>query len=247
MVKGSQYRLVNYPSVTETAPMKNDTPAVATRRARLRKWIDERHDGSQASFVAATGINQGELSLLLKDKSFGEKKADAIEAAAGMPRGYLAGMGDDALPVATPAIGKDYVRVEQIDAEAQMGAVGRINEDFPEVVRAMDFAPSYVRSIVGFVPPPGRLKLVTGVGDSMSPKIKPGEMVLVDTGCNEFVGDGLYLINTGQGHQIKALQAQPDGIWARSYDPILYPPFLLPADSIIGGRVHLIQHLERVA
>lgn len=128
-----------------------------------------------------------------------------------------------------------------------MGTAGRINEDFPEVIRAMDFAPTYIRSVVGFLPPPGRLKLVTGVGDSMSPKIKPGEMVLVDTGCTEFVGDGLYLINTGQGQQIKALQSQPDGIWARSYDPVLYPPFRLTDDSIIGGRVHLIQHLERVA
>jgi len=226
--------------------MKPDTPAVATRRRRLRQWIEERHGGSQAAFAAAASINQGELSLLLKDKSFGEKRAATIEAAAGMPAGYLSGEGR-AEVVAAPAMAGDYLRVEQIDAEAQMGAVGRVNEDFPEVIRAMDFAPAYIRSVVGFMPPPGRLKLVTGVGDSMSPKIRPGEMVLVDTGCREFVGDGLYLINTGYGQQIKALQAQPDGIWARSADQVLYPPFLLTDEAIIGGRVYLIQHLERVA
>lgn len=226
--------------------MKPDTPAVATRRRRLRQWIEERHGGSQAAFAAASSINQGELSLLLKDKSFGEKRAATIEAAAGMPAGYLSGEGR-AEVVAAPAMAGDYLRVEQIDAEAQMGAVGRVNEDFPEVIRAMDFAPAYIRSVVGFMPPPGRLKLVTGVGDSMSPKIRPGEMVLVDTGCREFVGDGLYLINTGYGQQIKALQAQPDGIWARSADQVLYPPFLLTDEAIIGGRVYLIQHLERVA
>lgn len=226
--------------------MKPDTPAVATRRRRLRQWIEERHGGSQAAFAAAASINQGELSLLLKDKSFGEKRAATIEAAAGMPAGYLSGDGR-AEVVAAPAMAGDYLRVEQIDAEAQMGAVGRVNEDFPEVIRAMDFAPAYIRSVVGFMPPPGRLKLVTGVGDSMSPKIRPGEMVLVDTGCHEFVGDGLYLINTGYGQQIKALQAQPDGIWARSADQVLYPPFLLTDEAIIGGRVYLIQHLERVA
>lgn len=48
-------------------------------------------------------------------------------------------------------------------------------------------------------------------------------MGMVDTGCKEFVGDGLYLINTGYGHQIKALQAQPDGIWARSSDQVSIP------------------------
>lgn len=143
--------------------------------------------------------------------------------------------------------GDGYVRVDQIEAEAQMGAMGRANDDYPEVIKAMDFAPAYIRSVVGFVPPAGRLKLVTGVGDSMAPKIRPGEAVLVDTGCNEFVGDGLYLINTGYGQQIKALQAAPDGIWARSSDQVLYPPFKLTEDSIIGGRVYLIHHLERVA
>jgi len=227
--------------------MKTDTPAVATRRRRLRQWIEERHAGSQAAFVTATGINQGELSLLLKDKSFGEKRAASIEQKAGMPEGFLSADDVPASVVSAPAMPNDYVRVEQIDAEAQMGTVGRMNEDFPEVIRAMDFAPAYLRSVVGFIPPPGRLKLVTGVGDSMSPKIRPGEMVLVDTGCSEFVGDGLYLINTGFGQQIKALQAQPDGIWARSADQVLYPPFRLTDEAIIGGRVYLIQHLERVA
>lgn len=247
MVIASQHRLVNYPSVTDTSGMKSDNPTVAIRRQRLREWIDTKHGGSQAAFVLATRINQGELSGLLKDKSFGEKKAASIEAAAGMPAGYLAGVEGGLPVVAAPAIPSDYVRVEQIDAEAQMGGMGRVNEDFPEVIKAMDFAPAYIRSVVGFVPTPGRLKLVTGVGDSMAPKIKPGEMVLVDTGCREFVGDGLYLINTGYGQQIKALQAQPDGLWARSSDQTLYPPFRLTDEAIIGGRVYLIQHLERVA
>jgi len=227
--------------------MKTDTPAVARRRQRLQQWIDERFHGKQADFVRATGINQGELSGLLKEKSFGEKRAHSIEQAAGMPAGYLGDESTKVSTVAEIATTSDYVRVEQIDAEAQMGAVGRVNEDFPEVVRAMDFAPNYIRSVIGFMPPAGRLKLVTGVGDSMAPKIKPGEMVMVDTGCHEFVGDGLYLINTGYGHQIKALQAQPDGIWARSADQVLYPPFRLTDEAIIGGRVYLIQHLERVA
>jgi len=227
--------------------MKTDTPAVARRRQRLQQWIDDRFNGKQADFVRATGINQGELSGLLKEKSFGEKRATSIEQAAAMPAGYLSDDSAKVSAVAEIATPADYVRVEQIDAEAQMGGVGRVNEDFPEVVRAMDFAPNYIRSVIGFMPPAGRLKLVTGVGDSMSPKIKPGEMVMVDTGCREFVGDGLYLINTGYGHQIKALQAQPDGIWARSADQVLYPPFRLTDEAIIGGRVYLIQHLERVA
>ena len=69
---------------------------VATRREQLRLWIAARHDGSQVGFIAACAamgheINQGELSGLLKLKSFGEKKARKLELMAGMPIGYLDG------------------------------------------------------------------------------------------------------------------------------------------------------------
>lgn len=62
---------------------------VQNRRDRLRAWIDENCNGSQAQFVTVTGINQGELSGLLRQKSFGEKKARSLELAAGMPLGWL--------------------------------------------------------------------------------------------------------------------------------------------------------------
>lgn len=62
---------------------------VQNRRDRLRAWIDKHCNGSQAQFVTVTGINQGELSGLLRKKSFGEKKARSLELAAGMPLGWL--------------------------------------------------------------------------------------------------------------------------------------------------------------
>lgn len=62
---------------------------VETRRKRLHEWIAHKHNGVLAGFVEATEINQGELSGLLKNKSFGEKKARSIEEKAGMPPGWL--------------------------------------------------------------------------------------------------------------------------------------------------------------
>lgn len=221
------------------------------RRLALKALIDTKGHGAITAVSQATGIDASYVSRMLYEpgkkgrKGIGEDLWEKLVSAfpeldGGDPASSFSSIS------ATETAG-DYVRVDQIDAEAQMGAMGRANDDYPEVIKAMDFAPAYIRSVVGFVPPAGRLKLVTGVGDSMAPKIRPGEAVLVDTGCNEFVGDGLYLINTGYGQQIKALQAAPDGIWARSSDQVLYPPFKLTEDSIIGGRVYLIHHLERVA
>ena len=59
------------------------------RRRNLREWIGRLHQGRQIDFVSATGINQGELSALLKNKPFGERKARKIEHSAGMPALWL--------------------------------------------------------------------------------------------------------------------------------------------------------------
>jgi hypothetical protein len=84
---------------------------VATRRARLRAWIakypgDSKGRGKQAAFIADTGLDQTEISSLLKNKSFGEKKAQTIEQAAKMPVGHLSMPTDndyEVLPVAHAA------------------------------------------------------------------------------------------------------------------------------------------------
>lgn len=70
-----------------------DDPA-QVRRAQLRRWIADHFDGEQVRFISDCAsrdyhLNQGELSGLLKQKSFGEKKARALEVAAGMPHRYL--------------------------------------------------------------------------------------------------------------------------------------------------------------
>ncbi|WP_274347025.1 S24 family peptidase [Xanthomonas campestris] len=227
-----------------------DTPLVALRRARLQQWINDHHEGKQADFVRAAGVNQGELSLLLKNKSFGEKRAAAIEKAAGMPAGYLSS-GDETLApkistvLETEMRAGDYVRVDQLDGDAGMGE-GRINDDYPDVIRSMDLTPAYIRSVVGFVPQPGRLVLVTGRGDSMIPVIQPGESLIVDTGVSTFDGDGIYLINTGNGQQIKGLQDRGDAIYVVSANAALYPAFALPRGAIVGGKVYLRNRIDRL-
>jgi len=62
---------------------------VTLRRKNLRRLIDEKYNGSQAMMVDAIDINQGELSSLLKTKSFGEKKARSLEIKAWIPNGWL--------------------------------------------------------------------------------------------------------------------------------------------------------------
>lgn len=245
--------------------MSTDSPATASRRRNLARWIDLHFKGVQSNFVAATGINQGELSGLLRNKSFGEKRARSLEAAAGMPPGYLdvhdEKMGTPAntprhlvAEAATPPYARgnfaedettdDYVRVSQLDAMADMGD-GAVNDDFPEVIRGVDYTRNYLRSLMGFVPPPGRLILITGRGNSMVPVINPGESLLVDTGITQFDGDGIYLLNTGNGQQVKALQDRGDAIYVVSANAETYPAFPAPAGMLIAGKVYLRNRIDR--
>lgn len=153
--------------------------------------------------------------------------------------------GEDPASITANETDSSYLRIEQLDAEGDMGA-GAINADYPEVVRSMDFEESYIRSLIGFVPRRGRLKLMTGRGDSMDPVIRPGDVVVVDTGCQTFEGDGLYLINSGNGQQIKALQDRGDAVYVVSANSTVYPPFPVPHGTLIGGKVYLRNRLDRM-
>ena len=64
------------------------------RRRNLREWINRLHQGRQIDFVSATGINQGELSALLKNKPFGQDFGDGGNGGGhgtGIPVGGLRG------------------------------------------------------------------------------------------------------------------------------------------------------------
>jgi len=83
-----------YRQVMDTDRMAKDTEIVAARREKLAKWIDLKFHGLQEAFIADAmtrgyKINQGELSALLRHKSFGEKKALKLEQQGSMPKGYL--------------------------------------------------------------------------------------------------------------------------------------------------------------
>jgi len=220
-----------------------DNPIVAARRERLQAWIDEHYHGSQAAFAAAAAVNQGELSGLLRTKSFGEKRAASLEAAAGMPVGFLIAPN---IEVNTQVVrsSEDYLRVQHLDVEAGMGGE-RINADYPEIIREMEISHAYLRALLGFIPTEGRLGLITGRGDSMSPTIEPGEMLLIDTGMSYFGHDAIYAIHMGHGLQVKRLIDIGTAIQVRSDNP-MYPAFDLPDSARIIGKVILRNRLERL-
>jgi phage repressor protein C with HTH and peptisase S24 domain len=79
----------------------------------------------------------------------------------------------------------------------------------------------------------------------MIPVINPGESLMVDTGVTSFDGDGIYLLNTGTGQQVKALQDRGDAVYVVSANSALYPAFPMPRNTVIGGKVYLRNRIDR--
>jgi len=182
-----------------------------------------------------------------RPKGIGGRLARKLEQVMELPYGALDHPDDEDFPLtAAAATPSDYLRLQHLDAEAGMGGA-RVNLDHPEIIGEQTLAREYIRQVVGFVPRPGRLVLLTGRGDSMLPTIAPGDLLIVDTGITAFDYDGLYLINLGNGQQVKRLVDRGGGQIHVCSDNRLYDPFVMPEDALIGGKVYLRQRIERLA
>lgn len=203
---------------------------VSIRRARLREWIDLKCEGSQANFIALTGINQGELSGLLKSKSFGEKKARALEAVAGMPVRYLDTpleyVSSTHLPPTIPAgasvVSYDnpdeldpdrYVWIDRYDINLSAGC-GNIqwvvNQKDPICFRAAWF------KFKGL--PPEDCKALYVRGRSMEPVLQDYDTVLIDTSKKDIVDGDVYAVCLDDQFYIKAVHRKPGMVVLRSYN-----------------------------
>lgn len=202
-------------------------PVDEIRRENLRTLI-ARH-GGQRPFGEAAGVkNPAQISQWVnasKNSKTGKPRvmsgatARAIEEALSLPNGWIdtdhQSDGMEASTVPTNETPPGYVRFELFEGGAGMG-VGMVNQDYPEVVKTIEVAEWEVRRKLGYLPRPGRIKIITGRGPSMRPKLEDGDIVWIDTTCNYFDGDDYYLINVGGETQIKMLQKRGDGLYVVS-------------------------------
>lgn len=218
---------------------------VQNRRARLRAWIDECCGGSQAQFVAVTGINQGELSGLLRTKSFGEKKARSLEATAGMPIGWLDVAADDQLRLSLGSAVQTPLRpvvVVESDDQVPEGMIiiprytVKASAGHGEPVLEVDTEgqPNYFRS--GWAQKngykPDGLFSIVATGDSMEPTIPNGASLIVHRQA-EIVSGRVHVLCRGDECYVKRLIRQMDGsILVKSENPD-YKDVLISQDDPI--------------
>lgn len=210
--------------------MSTDTPTVANRRKKLALWIQSRCDGSQAKFIEETGINQGELSALLRDKSFGEKKARNLEKQAGMPDLYLdipiENEEDSEPPSQSVVFGgfgkkqKGLHRIDQFDDVRGAMGVGVILQDQPGQITSWEVTAEWLAKNIPANTGSRNLKIITGFGNSMQGMFNPGDPLVIDVGVKECNHDGVFFFRVGDEGFVKTLQRIPgEGIRVISKNP----------------------------
>lgn len=138
-------------------------------------------------------------------------------------------------------------RVEVIDGNADDEYVRitamRGKEIPPELtmVRTLEIDPEYLKQCCPRSDPKN-LAIFTVSGDSMSPTLPHGSVVLVDLSVHSLVTDSLYVVGYGDFVSVKRLQGLPGNQMTVINDNPLYPPITIDLkeegiDFKIYGRV----------
>ncbi len=222
---------------------------VARRRTNLKAWIDEKYDGSQARFVDDTGINQGELSGLLRVKSFGEKKARALEAQAKMPPFYLDSENGEPPAKRTAKIlnadnSEDFVAIKRVDFKLSAGVTG-----FSIEYLNGDRAPIFFRRdwIEKRGYKPESLHALPIAGQSMETSMYEGDLVVVNVDDTKPVDGEVFAVNY-EGELVIKRMIREGGIWylaSDNPDKRRFPNKACHEDCFIIGRV-VYKQSERI-
>lgn len=148
--------------------------------------------------------------------------------------GEVAGLAAQDLRGAPP---EDFVLVPRYDVQGSMGNGAVIHSE--QIVDHLAFKADWVRLELGANPK--NLVLISAVGDSMEPTLRPGDLLLVDRSENGVKQDAIYAIALDGELRIKRVQRLFDGrLIIRSDNPGYQPEEIGPGvtDTVnIIGRV----------
>ena len=196
-----------------------------TRRQRLQILIDKH--GTLAALNEALGLARTDATLSqIKNKSahsktgtprcMGDPLARRIEEKLGLQLGWMDtppsrdqahDSSHDAVterPDGSDQPGIGNVRFPVLELAASAGP-GREPADYAAVLGHIDLAEQWARKRLG--ERLDRIRVLPVKGDSMSPTINDGDLAFVDTGCNHFEGEGVYVLVFNHTLLIKRLSA----------------------------------------
>jgi hypothetical protein len=148
--------------------------------------------------------------------------------------GLMVEYGTRPAPSAAPADGAEVVPIQKLDLSLSMGP-GTLIGDYVEAEPVyIDLA--FIQAITRA--PTHRIKLVTGIGDSMYPTLNWGDAIMIDTTDNALAKqDGIYWINLYGAAGLKRLRTvAPGRVLVKSDNPTVGDQEVDAKDLRIEGR-----------
>jgi phage repressor protein C with HTH and peptisase S24 domain len=166
----------------------DSVPAVDGDRYPITKSADPLT--IQEPAVSATAADQVKR-MLAKVKGLTIEARDRIVAAAEEPDDRPA----DLVPVNISSLRptNDEIVIPQYDIRAAMGA-GQVPPDYQEVVRNLVVREDILREKGVTYTSNTSLGMINGWGESMAGTINDKDMVIVDKGVQDFIGEGIYVL-----------------------------------------------------
>ena len=229
------------------------------RRLNLIRLKDEYCDGKVVNLARVLNKDQGYVSRLLYEegkkykKNIADKLVSDIESSFGLQRGWLDGLTSDSNQPIKQNInkknnGNDGVKIEVLDISASCGDGVITEREFASVLRSIEFTHEFALKMFGRRSTE-LIKVITAKGDSMTPTIKSGANVFVDTKINYFDGDGVYVFIFDNEIYIKRLQITGTEIIVIS-DNSIYEKWRLDKQCMnnfyIQGKVIIGQNIEYI-
>ncbi len=187
----------------------SDDPAVFHHRVEAllarRRW-------KPTDLARETDLPIGTIRQILKGSLPSIFNARKIAEALGTSLDWLAGQGPWEVGFQEPAARyepppSDLVFVPRLDVRASAGPGALVEAE--AVDGELAFRRELVRELG--VSAPGALRVLTASGDSMEPVIRPGDLLLVDTGIDRIVHEGIYVVVYDGVVVVKRIAVHPGG------------------------------------
>lgn len=197
-------------------------------------------DMKDADFARKTGVPASTLKQYEKGSLPSIVIAGQIADAFQVSLDWLSGRSNDRRPEKSTQLRENsdaFIALPFLDVEASAGhgAVVAIHEEVKSVI---SFERAFLRSL-GAVP--DRCKIITARGDSMTPTIPDGALIVVDHSQREAVNGWLSVINVCGDLLVKRVRRRLDGTVELVSDNPIYPVEAIGSDRIdqliIVGRV----------
>ena len=141
---------------------------------------------------------------------------------------------------------KGKMLIEQLDITGAQGEGAPALYDYPDLLNIIGFSYEQGYKLFGRRDA-SKIKLVSTVGDSMSPTIPSGATIFLDISEQRFMGDAIYFFYYRGDLYLKRLQKTPNGLFAKSdnkqYDPFRIDPEYEHEFNILGRYTGII-HIE---